>query len=130
MLLGPVNLPWPILLHAVGLTVLGLFLVFETPRRPVDDRSPLGVATLGLGLAYLSTSYMPINENQFLHASAPVRMVLGVVAGIKLVLSRGNNPAVYTARTNLLVIFIYDGLGGAVLAYYLGTALGRIQEAL
>ena len=51
MLFYPVILPWPILLHALGLTGLGLLFVFESPRKPGQDRALLGLATIGLGLA-------------------------------------------------------------------------------
>ncbi|KAE9393128.1 hypothetical protein BT96DRAFT_924240 [Gymnopus androsaceus JB14] len=38
--------------------------------------STLRIATIALGMSYISTSYMPMEDNQFLHASAPVRVLL------------------------------------------------------
>jgi hypothetical protein len=59
------------------------------PTKPLsNDRSTLGIASLGLGLAYLSTSYVPQEENQFLYASVPVRMILAGVAVTKLAVDK------------------------------------------
>lgn len=74
----PINLPWFITLHASGLCLLGLSLIFNPSRANTPPHSPrntslLGIATLGLGLAYFSTCYMPVEENAFLYASVPVR---------------------------------------------------------
>ena len=69
---------------------------------------------------------MPIAQNQFLHASAPVRMILGLLAGIKWFLTRGQDHALYPSRSSMLGVCLYDGLGGAAVAYYLGTAGGQL----
>ena len=54
MLFESINLPLPVLLHAIGLTALGLFMIFEKPQKPGQDRSVLGIATTGLGLSCMS----------------------------------------------------------------------------
>lgn len=115
-----VNLPWFITVHALGLTSLGLYLTFTTSK----PSSTLGIATLGLGLAYLSTSYVPMEENQFLYATVPVRMILASVAGLKVLLA-GREIGMEEKRA-LLGIAIYDGLGGVVLGWRLGGWSGRV----
>lgn len=80
----------------------------------------LGIATLGLGLAYTFTSYMPIAENSFLYASVPVRIILAVMAAVKAGLGAGEEERA------LWVVAAYDGLGGVVLGFWLGRWDGRI----
>jgi len=112
------NLPWFITVHALGLSTLGLYLAFfSNPSKPT---STLGIATLGLGLAYLSTSYVPIEENQFLYASVPVRIILAAVAGLKA-LTAGKEE-----KKALVGIAVYDGLGGAILGWWLGKWSGMV----
>lgn len=52
MLFYPILLPWPILLHAIGLSALGcgMFLAKPTPKAP-EDTSTLGITTIALGMA-------------------------------------------------------------------------------
>lgn len=116
-----ISLPLPILLHALGLLLIGLIQVF-TPSRSSHPPSALsGIATLAISLAYLSTSYMPITENVFLHASVPVRMILGAVALIKVAVEAGKE------KSPLVVVALYDGLGGVALGWWLGRWDGRIE---
>ncbi|PGH27187.1 hypothetical protein AJ80_01144 [Polytolypa hystricis UAMH7299] len=113
-LLPTVNLPLPILLHALGLAGLGIYGTFK--GRPAMT----GIAATGLGLAYLFTSYMPVEQNQFLHASVPVRLILAALAALKL-------PTAWASDRNpLLVVALYDGLGALWLGYSLGIYNGRI----
>jgi hypothetical protein len=121
-----INLPWPILLHAFGLLGLGTIQIFRRspPGRVSELTAMLGIATAALGLAYLSTAYMPLHQNAFLYASVPVRMILATIAGLKL-LQLG--PTVSeTGRAELLTVLLYDGIGGAVVGWFLGTWSGRI----
>lgn len=74
----------------------------------------------------MATSYMPIEQNQFLYASVPVRVVLAALAGIKWLAIRNGDPAVHTKKNELLGIFFYDGLGGLALGWYLGVFDGRV----
>jgi hypothetical protein len=128
MLIPGVNLPWPILVHALGLTFLGLRFLFRPnpppPGRASEISTILGIPTTALGLAYLFTAYMPIHENQFLHASVPVRIILAGLAGVKLLVSR--NEVGVVPWKELLGIALYDGAGGLLVGWWLGTWGGRI----
>ncbi|OAX80679.1 hypothetical protein ACJ72_04983 [Emergomyces africanus] len=113
-LLPTINLPVPILLHALGLSALGTYLTFT--RTPTT----LGIATTGLGLSYLFTSYVPIEENQFLHASVPVRIILAALALARL------PTAPKAERKSLTILILYDFLGGLMVGYNLGQYNGRL----
>ncbi|KAJ7753217.1 hypothetical protein B0H16DRAFT_775925 [Mycena metata] len=70
---------------------------------------------------------MPIALNQFLHASAPIRVVLALLANLKWLMTSGaQNATVYTKRNALLGVLLYDGLGGLLLGWYLGTLGGKV----
>ncbi|KDR77693.1 hypothetical protein GALMADRAFT_278748 [Galerina marginata CBS 339.88] len=129
MLFYPVLLPWPILLHAMGLTALGCSMLLAKPSENApEDISTLGIATIALGMSYISTSYVPMEENQFLYASAPVRVLLASLAGIKWLTISEANANLYKKRNALLSVLLYDGLGGLVLGWYLGTFSGKITS--
>jgi hypothetical protein len=138
-LLPSINLPLPILIHAAGLCTLGLHFTFSdlvlVPAQKESDSPPqhhttvLGIASLGLGLAYLSTSYMPIHENQFLYASVPVRMILAGIAGTRLIADAFcTEPHGRTSKmvSRLWGIMLYDGLGGFLLGWWLGSWGGKV----
>ncbi|KAH8647481.1 hypothetical protein BGZ60DRAFT_423937 [Tricladium varicosporioides] len=128
--LQSVNLPFPILIHALGLSCIGLNIIFpgkwasksSSPKKTQgkqtngEDNPLFGVATLGLGLAYLFTSHMPIEENQFLQATVPVRILLGAVCLLKWWVGGCDEGM----RKKLLYTGLYDGIGGAVLGLWLG----------
>jgi len=102
VLSGPLNLPPLILLHATGMTFVGLYFIFRPlipyspqktsflsklavpPDRTAETSTMLGATTLGLGLAYLGISYVDINKNQFLYLSVPVRLLLAGLGGMRL----------------------------------------------
>lgn len=113
------------MLHAVGLTLIGLQLIFKRgqPSRESDASAMLGVTTTAVGLSYLTTAYVPIEENQFLHASVPVRVLLGLLAGSKAILGGGLTA---DGKRNLLIVLVYDGLGGLAAGWWLGRYDGRI----
>ncbi|OJD15485.1 hypothetical protein AJ78_04249 [Emergomyces pasteurianus Ep9510] len=113
-LLPTVNLPAPVLLHALGLSALGAYLTFT------KSPATLGIATTGLGLSYLLTSYVPIEENQFLHASVPVRIILAALALTRL------PTAPKAERKSLTILILYDFLGGLMVGYVLGKYDGRL----
>jgi hypothetical protein len=81
----PVNLPPLILLHASTLVSIGAYMFIQPagPSRENQLRATLGSASISLGLVYLMTSYVPIAENQFLHASVPLRLLTSVLLGVK-----------------------------------------------
>jgi len=87
----PINLPPLILLHACTLVGIGayLFLLPVGPSRENQLRATLGSASISLGLAYIMTSYVSIAENQFLHASVPLRLVASVLLALKYWSERG-----------------------------------------
>jgi len=72
-----INLPWFITGHATLLLLTGISMVIgsgstktSSPRQASSSGQALtGIATMAIGLSYLLTAYMPVAENQFLHAS-------------------------------------------------------------
>ncbi|KAJ7193634.1 hypothetical protein GGX14DRAFT_588263 [Mycena pura] len=127
MLFYPILLPWPILLHAFGLTALGCSMLLAKPtEKAPEDKSTLGIATIALGMSYISTSYMPIADNQFLHASVPVRISLALLAGLKWLTIGAEEARLYKKRNVLLGVLLYDGLGGLLLGRFLGTFSGKV----
>jgi hypothetical protein len=84
----------------------------------------LGVAALGLGLAYFLTSYMPIEQNQFLHASVPVRLILAAASAYKAFIGRKELSDIEKKR--LWGVTIWDGFGAVVLGWWLGKWNGRV----
>ncbi|KAJ7705742.1 hypothetical protein B0H16DRAFT_691474 [Mycena metata] len=103
-------------------------VLFAKPRAQApEDVSPLGIATTALGLASprppdLATAYIPIALNQFLHASAPIRVVLALLHGLKWLMTSGvQNAAVCTKGTVPLGVLLYDGLGGLILRWVSGV---------
>jgi hypothetical protein len=122
-----VNLPPLILIHSTFLILYGLKCIFTRPTKQstaAEAVAMAGITTLGIGLAYTATAYMPISENQFLHASVPVRMGLAITAGLRLLLMK---DVMSTDGVNqMLFVLLYDGLGGALCGYELGNFSGRI----
>jgi len=49
-----------------------------------ENNVTLGIATTAIGLSYLSNSYVPIEQNTFLYASAPVRVIHAAISGARL----------------------------------------------
>ncbi|RDL40843.1 uncharacterized protein BP5553_00822 [Venustampulla echinocandica] len=142
-----INLPLPILIHSVGLSILGLYTTFSSPGSPRTNKtknpqkngtpaadppsSPmLGVATAAIGICYLFTAYMPIEENQFLHASVPIRVILSCIMGCRLlldsVMGAGKSRLNQKDRKALIGLGIYDGVGGLILGWTLGNWSGRV----
>lgn len=121
----PIHLPWFITLHAFGLVALGLYLLFTSPPpgKLAGHTPQLGIATVAIGLAYLFTAYMPIEENQWLHASVPVRLILGILLGLRAVVGTGLTAA---EKKSLLNLGLYDGFGAVVLGFWLGRFDGRL----
>jgi hypothetical protein len=120
--LPTVNLPPFILLHALGLCTVGLYLLFNRSTSP--HSSMLGISTVGLGLAYLSTCYMPIEQNVFIHASVPVRLILAALAAVKVIV--GGNGVGRSEKRQLWIVALYDGGGALVLGWWLGVWDGRV----
>jgi hypothetical protein len=122
-LLPTVNLPKWILAHAAFLGVFGLRMIFQRSAKPspeAEASAMFGITTMAISLGYLSTSYMPISENQFLHASVPVRMILAALAGLRLLTVKNISK---DGRNQMLFVLLYDGLGG----FFCGLQLGRFD---
>jgi hypothetical protein len=121
----PVHLPWFISVHACGFAALGLYFLFKAPSpgKAAGHTPQLGIATLAIGLAYLFTSYMPIEENQWLHATVPMRLILGALLILRTVVGSGLSSA---EKRSLLTLGLYDGLGAVVLGFWLGRWDGRV----
>jgi hypothetical protein len=131
-----INLPWFLQAHAYFFTAFGLYTVFKPfPSRPsTKTTSPraapnlapqLGVASIAIGLAYLCTAYVPVEENTWLYASVPVRIILALILGTKAAIDRNLSSQ---QRRSLLVLGLYDGLGGIVLGLWIGTFSGKIPR--
>lgn len=119
----PVRLPWFIFLHACLMVVTGLFLTFQMPEgKRGNSSASLGIATLAIGLAYLFTAWTPMEENAFLYASVPVRLIL---AGVALLRALGISKLEKKEKNNLIGIAVWDGFGALVLGWYLGEWSGR-----
>jgi uncharacterized membrane protein len=117
MILASINLPYYVLFHAIGLCAIGLYHVYiGTPR---DAYAIRGITTFALAVAYLVTAYMPIEENQFIHASAPVRMAIGVLSAFAALTGRGDKKLLWGTA-------LWDGLGGVLLGWQLGRYDGRV----
>lgn len=69
---------------------------------------------------------MPIEQNQFLYASVPIRIILACTAAGRLTLDRSGGNLSSGDRWNLLVVAVYDGLGGVALGWWLGSFGGRV----
>ncbi len=123
----PIQLPWFIDVHAWGLTALGLYYLFKAPPsgKRAGHTPALGIATIGIGVAYLFTSYMPIEENQWLHASVPVRLLLASLLILRVLAGAGLTS---DEKRSLLSLAIYDGLGGVWLGIWLGRWDGRLPS--
>jgi hypothetical protein len=122
-----INLPPLILLHSTFLSLLGLKWIFTRPTKPshaAEGLAMAGITTLAIGIAYAATAYMPISENQFLHASVPVRIGLALVAGLRLLLMRDVLSA--DGVNQMLFVLLYDGFGGALCGWELGNFSGRV----
>jgi hypothetical protein len=122
----PINLPPLILLHASTLVGLGtyLFLLPVGPSRENQLHATLGSASISLGLAYIMTSYMPIAENQFLHASVPLRLMTSVLLALKYWSERRSMSE--EGKREFLWVAAYDGALSLILGWQLGRWDGRV----
>ncbi|KAJ6506749.1 hypothetical protein C8R45DRAFT_922923 [Mycena sanguinolenta] len=82
----------------------------KSEREAPDDISTFGIATLAIRM---------LSENQLLHASAAVRALLALLAGLKWSTIGAQNARLYNKRNLVLGVLLYDGLGGLHLGWYL-----------
>jgi hypothetical protein len=139
MLFYPINLPLPILLTGtaelgLGLTllltarspfsILGLTnreILVPSPTNPriADTNRLLGLITAGLSAGYFAGSYMPLPENQFVHASVPVRLGLAV-AMFGVCAIKGRRGMSEEGYWELLALGVFDVVGAVVVGWELG----------
>ncbi|KAF8331499.1 uncharacterized protein EI90DRAFT_3016459 [Cantharellus anzutake] len=120
-----IDLPTSVFLHGLALAFYGLYLTFyptSTPSRANDRSAMMGIAVTCLGLGYLGTAYMPQEQNAFLYASVPVRVGVAILSGLKLLLY--GNTLGTAGKRDFLAVLIYDGIGGLILGWNLGTWSG------
>jgi hypothetical protein len=72
-----------------------------------------------------SEPYIRCQENAMLYASAPARVLLGGLAGLRFLMDRAKGKPRSRNSSALMVTLLYDGIGGLVLALWLGTISGR-----
>jgi hypothetical protein len=119
------NLPPLLLLHSASLLAIGTTYLAKPIHSRADElRATLGSASVSMGLVYLMTSYMPLAENQFLHASVPIRLVTSAVVGSMFLGRRGSLSK--EGRTEFAMVAVYDGVLAAWLGWYLGRWDGRV----
>lgn len=80
-----------------------------------------GITTFAIGLAYMVTAYIPMDQNTFLHASVPVRMLLAAISGLRLLFISNISKE---GRNQMLFVLFYDGLGGAFCGWQLENFSG------
>ena len=155
-LLGPINLPLPIIAHASTITGLGLYLLFRDPSpvtplkgkeeskaiqpnlnnpfatpppppgRGHEISSVFGLATVGLGLANFLNWYVEVERNQLLYASVPARLNLAGLATV-LLLVRGRGMSVQ-GRRDLWGLVAYDMVSVLCLGWFPGEG-GFLETA-
>lgn len=141
----PVNLPLPVLLTSLSEVGLGLYLtLFRRPPytsasndegpvplphalRSADITSLLGITATGLGLTYLVSSYMPVEENQFLHAIVPVRLALSTLMTTTLLIHgrQGMSKEGFWAH---VVLAALDGVSALAMGHLLGRYDGIVAR--
>jgi hypothetical protein len=68
---------------------------------------------------------MPVAENQFLHASVPLRLLASVLLGVKTWSERRTMSK--EGRKEVLWVAAYDGALGLYLGWQLGRLDGRVS---
>jgi hypothetical protein len=139
----PVNLPPHVLLSST--TVLGLSLYVSLFRnsplkhltgrnifvpapstgRIADTNALLGVVACALQLPYFLSSYMPIEENQWLHVTVPIRLFVSTALGVNLLL-RGRRMS-EEGIWEFLALGVTDFVGAVMLGWELGRFDGMVS---
>jgi hypothetical protein len=143
--LRPVNLPAPVILQCVSSVGLGLYIAFfrkppfthksysvlipsNASARTADSFSFLGLLIAGLNSYFLVASYMPIEENQIIAASIPVRLgLVCAIAGISVLHRKTMSKSGFW---ELICLSIVDGGSAIALGVQLGTWDGIVQGAV
>jgi hypothetical protein len=139
-----VNLPSHVLLTSTTVFGLGLYVsLFRTSplkpltgrdffvpepstRRIADTNALFGVTACVLMLPYFLSSYMPIEENQWLHATVPIRLFLSSALGANLLL-RGRYMT-QEGFWEFLALGVVDFVGAIMLGWELGRFDGMVSR--
>ncbi|RHZ64510.1 hypothetical protein CDV55_106614 [Aspergillus turcosus] len=139
----PVNLPPHVLLTSTTVLGLGLYIsLFRNPplknltgrnffvpepstRRIADTNALFGVSACVLMLPYFLSSYMPIEENQWLHVTVPLRLFLSSALGANL-LFRGRQMS-EEGFWEFLALGVTDFVGAIMLGWELGRFDGMVS---
>jgi hypothetical protein len=104
-----------------------LFVPANASPRMADTLTVLGVVVTGLQGAYLVLSYMPLEENQFVYASVPLRLFLAAcILGVCAVHRQNMSKAGFWELMGLAVV---DGAGAVALGLQLGRFDGMVRNA-
>ncbi|KAL2865000.1 uncharacterized protein BJX67DRAFT_190869 [Aspergillus lucknowensis] len=102
-------------------------ILVPTPTTPriADTNALFGTVSAALVLPYFVSSYMPIEENQFLHASVPIRLWISAMLIGNLVV-RGRKHMSREGYWEFLALGVLDAVGAVALGVYLGRFDGRV----
>jgi hypothetical protein len=141
----PINLPTHTLFTSTSILGLGLYVaIFRkvpfrhalgreilvpdvTTPRIADTNTLLGLLGCTMMMPYFLSSYMPIEDNQWLHTSVPVRLLLSGSLCTH-VLFRGREAMSREGFFEFLTLGILDLVGALVLGHELGTFSGIIPS--
>jgi hypothetical protein len=91
-----------------------------------DTISVLGLAITGLQGGYLLISYMPLEENQFVHASIPMRLFLAAcIFGVCTIHRKNMSTAGFWELMGLAIV---DGGAAIALGFKLGSFDGMVKD--
>ena len=127
-----INLPWFMLLHSTILIAIGISNLVKPIRPPPNNRqdeyrTTVGSTFLTFGLTYLGTSYMPIEQNQLLHATVPLRFCTSAIMCWTWLRNRKN--LTQDGVGEFLGTAVYDLVSTVALGWWLGTFSGRVPSS-
>ncbi|PKX89327.1 uncharacterized protein P174DRAFT_516003 [Aspergillus novofumigatus IBT 16806] len=138
----PVNPPRHVLVTSTTVLGLGLYVsLFRTSplkhltghevfvpapstRRIADTNALLGVVACALQLPYFLSSYMPIEENQWLHVTVPIRLFVSTALGVNLLLRARRMSE--EGFWEFLALGVTDFVGAVMLGWELGRFDGMV----
>jgi hypothetical protein len=139
----PIYLPTHTLFTSTSILGLGLYVaVFRevpfrntigreilvpdvTTPRIADTNTLLGLLSCTMMMPYFLSSYMPVEDNQWLHVSVPVRLLLSMSLCAN-VLFRGREAMSREGFFEFLTLGVLDLVGALVLGQELGTFSGIV----
>ncbi|KAF7165782.1 hypothetical protein CNMCM5623_009861 [Aspergillus felis] len=108
--------------HLIGRDV---FVPAPATRRIADTNALFGIVACALQLPYFLCSYMPIEENQWLHVAVPVRLAVSAALGANLLLrGRGMSEEGFW---EFLALAVTDFVGAVMLGWELGRFDGMVS---